>query len=408
MDNSSSTEGSNSDNDQYLVGVAARLALFPVKEASTALALANHFLLMPNSGKGTKSRSLNNEQIRELCTFTNRYHLCMPSVRESWRKWMVVIQQDPGRVSSLTMDVVLELLTVLSSRTLLTQDARDQLIVGGVPSALLRRVADFVSDVRGDEPKVPWAPSDADLDYDPLEGDTWVRASRRLFVDLNVPEIRESFGTPETPILGPIAVAYWHPLYVLTYTALGWSRPAVGLARWVLSGMPVREPALALLRARWSLDAMGFAFHPHGEEMLSIMGPVKGSRLTTTYRLDGDFGRYAMAQRPFWGALSQGGGDPLHSFSHMRMHVSGNGENAKHLLIGGNSKEVEAHLLLNHYEGWHAALRQLGRSLPASPDGGSWKVHVTTKDVGYLGRFRRSQMTGNWYLCRTQTHELGN
>jgi hypothetical protein len=103
-----------------------------------------------------------------------------------------------------------------------------------------------------------------------------------------------------------------------------------------------------------------------------------------------------------------GGWDPMHSMAHLREHMWWPSDNAPVLLSAAIESSQEAHLLLDGFGGWYESLMVHGERLRLLSKGQSWKIHVTVKQLGYLGRFRRSTVTGLWYQSRHRTHMLGN
>jgi hypothetical protein len=48
-----------------------------------------------------------------------------------------------------------------------------------------------------------------------------------------------------------------------------------------------------------------------------------------------------------------------------------------------------------------------GRQLPALPDARSWHVEVFDRRVGWLGTYRQSRVTGQWFAGKHSVHMAG-
>ncbi|MGN7198601.1 hypothetical protein [Arthrobacter sp. SAFR-044] len=60
-------------------------------------------------------------------------------------------------------------------------------------------------------------------------------------------------------------ISYWTPLPHLALGPLGWSDPALGVARWILMGMPNETRELSLVSRVWGTDALMYFAHPQAD-----------------------------------------------------------------------------------------------------------------------------------------------
>ena len=64
-------------------------------------------------------------------------------------------------------------------------------------------------------------------------------------------------------------------------------------------------------------------------------------------------------------------------------------------------------LIVNHLGSWREDLRRAEKRLPATGER-SWHVEVFDRQTGYLGLFRRSRETGQWFQGKHSVHVRGN
>ena len=64
-------------------------------------------------------------------------------------------------------------------------------------------------------------------------------------------------------------------------------------------------------------------------------------------------------------------------------------------------------LIVNHLGSWRSDLQRAGEQLPELGDR-SWHVEVFDRQVGNLGRYRRSRVTGNWFQGKHSVHLWGH
>lgn len=200
------------------------------------------------------------------------------------------------------------------------------------------------------------------------------------------------------------SISYWTPLPLLAIGPLGWSDPAVGVARWILMGMPDDTPELSLLFRVWGADALMYFSHPQMDwipqsyEYLGFELRTSGRRISEIYE-----------SRESTEAFSGCGG------LHMQVHLQWQ------LRAGFNEIVGEAHvygreagrkpkfvLELEKMAGWHAQLYSAGDKLSAELSNPDIELIVVAPPVGTLGTFRRSRATGLWHSGSHEAHLLGH
>lgn len=250
-----------------------------------------------------------------------------------------------------------------------------------------------------------------------LIGDSgpWIWELPTLVQSLNDP--RGPWSPPVAPWLNggrsedqlAKAISYWAPLTTLTYGALGWAQPGLGVQRWLAGGRPTDTPELMVLDRWWGEHALALTAwaqsspHParYARELIERTGSVVAATAATE----------PVRMLPEWQAMVNGDADSLH-LGHVLDHLLGpglddRGVTGRLLHDPATGARQEASLVVDTYSGWYALLARLGNDLPHRPDGRSWRVHVTVKPVGYLGAYRRSRTTGRWFAGRHVHHLLG-
>lgn len=206
-----------------------------------------------------------------------------------------------------------------------------------------------------------------------------------------------------------LSASYWTALLTLTWGCLGWVRPDLAAQRWLAAGQPAPEDqaGLIILKRWWGENvemlvewtAMGGDI-PHGSSVIS--GLVGGS-LTRDW----------IPVRPRghrWPGVTEGGTDPLHLNFHSWTLLCGAEDDpagSEKILAQEPREGRSALLVLDTYRGWYRKLAEAGAALPGRSDGRHWQVDVVVRPLGWLGRFRRSDVTGRWFIGQHRWHMLG-
>ncbi|MCG2620861.1 hypothetical protein LVY72_02910 [Arthrobacter sp. I2-34] len=229
----------------------------------------------------------------------------------------------------------------------------------------------------------------------------WARGTGFLFQTLNGWD--SSWALPQwcSEIDGPVEdrAGYWAPLPHLALGPLGWSDPALGIARWIVSGMPTGTPELSLLRRQWGTRALAYFCHPQMDWLPygRSEGPYIDARTT---------GRLAtrLYEQSHWSDMFAGCGG-LHMVHHLADQLLGNSSSLgkKSLFFAQGDIDNQRVLVLEKFQGWYRQLADAGSDLPEDTE-----VLLIAPPVGLLGKYRRSRQTGRWYSGSHEAHRLGH
>ncbi|MDQ0863771.1 hypothetical protein [Arthrobacter globiformis] len=215
----------------------------------------------------------------------------------------------------------------------------------------------------------------------------------------------------------PDFITYWFSLSAVVLGHLAWSNPALGMARWLNSGMPGDDGVLSGLKRLYGADAAALILNRNVSELATKMIHVVPNHLDQSedtfdpsealIHSPALVSRISRSRR--WAAMLCGGSDPLQLADHLESLLLMPGPREVRLSGGSDAVSVpNVHLLLPNSSGWSKSLQRHGDKLPVRPDGRSWRVAVTSATLGYLGEFRRSRETGLWFAGRHASHMLGN
>jgi hypothetical protein len=203
-------------------------------------------------------------------------------------------------------------------------------------------------------------------------------------------------------------LGYWAPLHHLLIYRLGWSRPDRGLRWWYDSGKPTKDPTLAFLSEVWDRDrtldrylawslTRGVEFHTESTPNYPKgPGPLSrdwGSWLTqNTQALDNS----SNVDHQFHTE-----GDTFHLNRHLQSDLPSSDATIT------VTKHRHAVMTTADAHSWYATLGALGRTLePRNQQ--SWYVDVFVKPIGFMGTFRQSRSSGNWFSGQHRFHAPGN
>lgn len=214
--------------------------------------------------------------------------------------------------------------------------------------------------------------------------------------------------------------AYWGPLTHLLCFGLGWTRPDLGLARWLEEGAPTEDPILRLVARWWGTDRVADLLAWAAAQQRFVEFGRTIARSGGYHRFDDTPvpDRYReRRESPAWLKVWGGGTDPLHLIGHAGAPMTYPPEDQaggfNPVPHWGNSQtaaeagEVPRMVIVTDtYRAWHATLWHYrpGRA----PNGRSIRTDVVVKPVGWLGEYRQSTETGAWFRGRHRWHMLGN
>ena len=118
--------------------------------------------------------------------------------------------------------------------------------------------------------------------------------------------------------------------------------------------------------------------------------------------------RYERVRREAeWRRTWGGGWDPMHLTGHVLAPLQRPEKQAFASAVRADADGApRAVLLSDTYTGWYGALQHWDG--PTRIAGRGLRVDVVCTPVGWLGQFRRSEVTGRWFRGRHSTHMLGN
>lgn len=273
-----------------------------------------------------------------------------------------------------------------------------------VRAFILAMSAERFADAAPDEPTMvggvfsEWMSHDSDLSSD---DPAWTAGLGPMFQSLNGWD--STWSMPPRPCTNNALdwAAYWAPLPTLAIGVLGWSDPALGLARWILMGMPSSSsPALSLLKRVWGSDSLRYFCHPQMDWDLAKEGKHglihSGRMIAQLFTEPGDAGSYVRC-----------GG--LHMGDHLdRQLMRTQAGDVRIFQPLGKNVPQEYFVHLNRYEGWYAQLRRIGRKLSPQPGASGLTLTLVAPPFGLLGTFRHSEDTGRWHATQNDIHLLGN
>lgn len=190
------------------------------------------------------------------------------------------------------------------------------------------------------------------------------------------------------------ACAYWETLHYLLHTLLGWQDPGAGLAwRYATRKPDMGDSCLRLVRSVWDVEgqldyyaAWQWAPGAGSSDTLSPTEQAKTSRWP-----DEEWWRILKRRgRPYPHDPFHGGTNPLHlghsdEFGRARPPLPSSGF--------WDPEGRRAVLVVAGLASWRRELLAFGERLPVLGDR-SWHVEIFDRATGYLGKYRRSRVTG--------------
>lgn len=215
----------------------------------------------------------------------------------------------------------------------------------------------------------------------------------------------QEFGTVDERLAG--VAPYWTSLLTLTWGCLGWVRPDLGVHAWIDAGRPApKDQASLVILERWWGESASMLVEwtaaggnlPHASEVVNRA--VKG-RATKDW-MPGEPPRFHR-----WPGVTTGGSDSLHISWHAGPLLCEPEDEGGVVVSQPSHEGRSAALILDKYAGWYRKLAEAGAALPSRSDGRRWQVDVVVRPLGWLGTFRRSDITGRWFSGRHRWHMLG-
>ncbi len=207
--------------------------------------------------------------------------------------------------------------------------------------------------------------------------------------------------------------AYWETLDYLQRVILGWSDLGAGVKWWFEQAKEFGDdPIMDIMKQRWNDEGQLAFYAAHlwrGKNAIVWDSENLSPAAFAVTAAAGDekwWREFKRKERPWQYDPFYGGGDPLHLGSSENLFLREPGE-----WRGFRSSEAKNHfkalLITSDFLAWPCELVAFGRTLPESTTH-SWHVDVFDRWFGWLGMFRRSRVTGRWFLGRHSVHMAGN
>ena len=239
------------------------------------------------------------------------------------------------------------------------------------------------------------------------QADPWLQYLPELHRALAAPKIPNGLPWSFISLDHAKSCAWWETLRYLFRSLLGWKCLPAGLAWWYEAGKPtLDDPLLRLVRERWNgrreLDYFAAREWASGD---SIMNGHDSEWSIKNYEPTPGWWREFQSRPPLMEHAPYGGGsNPLHlghsdSLADLRPTGSSTGFN--------DLVTRRATLIVSAFDSWQQELRAYGSGLPTLAER-SRKVEVFDRQVGFLGLFRQSRVTGHWFQGKHSIHMAGN
>jgi len=249
------------------------------------------------------------------------------------------------------------------------------------------------------------------------DDDPWVRylatawrAAATTATDVPLPA-RPHGGTDDD-------LAYWGPLIPLVSFGLGWSRPDLGLQRWLAESCPTDDPILSVVDRWWGRDGIT-DFMAWVVSWGGLKVPL-ASRQAAPHYLPFPPHRYPPAdsdelrQRrvdPEWLKTWSDTGDSMHLTGHVGAPLVY--ENAQPTALS-NAHQIDPRdtqtiprlqITTPTYTGWYTHFASYPTGVGAN--GRSVRTDVVVKPIGWMGEFRQHTTTRLWFRGRASVHLWG-
>ncbi|MGJ8643340.1 MAG: hypothetical protein ACSHX9_08040 [Luteolibacter sp.] len=246
-------------------------------------------------------------------------------------------------------------------------------------------------------------------EVDEWKRDTWCQYLPALHRQLAAPDLECGLPRSFVSLNFEQTCAWWETLRYLFRNLLGWRCIPAGLAWWYEAGKPnLEDPRLKLILDRWNTREELDYFAAREWKSCGYSGTgceeqiwrVKDYELEKGWwrRMD-DRSKCLTEHNPY-----HGGSNALH-LSHSDQ--LGYGRPTKSPLMHHDKLSRRAVIVVNAFGSWQHDLKEAEDTLPDLGDR-SWRMEVFDREVGYLGTFRRSRVTGLWFQGKHSIHMAGN
>jgi hypothetical protein len=238
--------------------------------------------------------------------------------------------------------------------------------------------------------------------------DPWLQYLPDLHRTLAAPDLRNGLPRSFISLSHEQSCAWWETLRYMLRSLLGWRSLPAGLAWWYDSGKPtLDDPVLRLMAERWNTrgELDYFAAREWEVARQSILNGYDSEWMFPDYEPSPGWLRELhdrpplMEHSPYYGPSN-----PLH-LSHS--DILAEWRPAGPSTGSYQSDTRKAVLIVSGFDSWQQELLAYGPSLPSLADR-SWYVEVFDRQIGYLGTFRQSRVTGHWFQGKHSIHMAGN
>lgn len=202
--------------------------------------------------------------------------------------------------------------------------------------------------------------------------------------------------------------AVWETLHYLCLSLLGWTSPAQGLLWWYANGKPTEDSVLlTTVKKIWGTDN---AIDYYAAWLWTTPDPKTGKLIQKSHLPpDGWWESLKRRSPPLTHPPYGGGYNPLHlgysEYEQLCTPHPKRSEEAPELYF--DEKARRGVLVVPFFACWREELAAAALRLPILTNR-SWRISVFDRQVGFLGEYRQSRVTGKWFLGRHKIHMAGN
>ena len=247
-----------------------------------------------------------------------------------------------------------------------------------------------------------------------IGADKWTYQLPNLYRILNDPAGAHRFVKPDSH-MG--IYGYWFPLLFLLVKSFGWRYPARGLKWWADYQYPISDARLAVIYEIWVKDGDFDLFRKWIEGFTNVLAdgsysdyrdPLLSRRVKLRMRKIEELKR----ENPECEArarIVRDGTDPLH----LRDHLFDDYSLSFSSEVDAAKNQVEVHLKQHLFSGhpsvyFFSALNEIKREYASRFLRQLPSYDVDFEEIGYLGSYRISPMTGLWYTGSHYLHLVGS
>ena len=234
------------------------------------------------------------------------------------------------------------------------------------------------------------------------EDPRWLANVPNVFQALANPQGTHDFARPQWQA-HRMQLTYWGSLLFLLVHSFGWRSPAHGLQWWRDAGRPCDDDRFALIEQTWLADGFLRWFEAWVQDW-NFDATAQNKHCPASFLLvsQAEIRRLEQVAGQIGSTILPYAGDSLH----LTMHVRGNSGNTELILDrAGGPRGV---LFVEQIAGFREVLHRDATLQRDHPSGRSWRIDVICKQIGWLGTYRRSRVTGYWFAGKHSIHMAGH